>query len=179
MTKTNIKLQPGSDFQPFDVFDLNGNAVTLGKHDNHWQMIIIYRGRHCPLCTKFLNKLETYRQRLQDTQINIVAVSADSKEQLEEHLGNLSVDFPMFYGLTEAQMKSLGVYISLPRSKKETDHNFPEPAMFIINKMGQLHVVDIANNPFVRPDLETLVSGLEWIKNPDNNYPIRGTATPK
>ena len=40
---------------------------------------------------------------------------------------------------------------------------------------GAVQVVDISNNPFVRPELESLVSGLEWIRNPDNNYPIRGT----
>ncbi|MEC8226936.1 MAG: thioredoxin peroxidase, partial [Pseudomonadota bacterium] len=28
--------------------------------------------------------------------------------------------------------------------------------------------------PFVRPDLATLVSGLNWIRDPKNNYPIRG-----
>jgi hypothetical protein len=38
-----------------------------------------------------------------------------------------------------------------------------------------VHVTDISNNPFVRPDLEQLLSGLKWIRNPDNHYPIRGT----
>ena len=37
------------------------------------------------------------------------------------------------------------------------------------------NIAEIANAPFVRPDLEQLVSGLEFIRNPDNNYPIRGT----
>ena len=36
-------------------------------------------------------------------------------------------------------------------------------------------VVDLSNNPFARPDLEVFVSGLEWIRAPENNYPIRGT----
>jgi hypothetical protein len=27
----------------------------------------------------------------------------------------------------------------------------------------------------VRPELEALVSGLEWIRHPENNHPIRGT----
>lgn len=72
-------------------------------------------------------------------------------------------------------MKELGVYISHPRSAQETDHLFPEPGLFIINDKGQVQVVDISNNPFVRPALNQLVSGLAWIKNPENNYPIRGT----
>lgn len=72
-------------------------------------------------------------------------------------------------------MKTLGVYISIPGSDKETNHHFAEPAMFVVNEHGNLHVVDLSNNPFVRPDLEQLASGLEWIRNPNNHYPIRGT----
>lgn len=67
-------------------------------------------------------------------------------------------------------------HISQPRSEQETDHNFAEPGLFVVNQDVKLHVVDISNNPFVRPELSKLVSGLKWIRNPDNNYPIRGTA---
>ena len=73
-------------------------------------------------------------------------------------------------------MKELELYISVPRSEQETDHNFAETGLFVINEEDTVQVVDIANNPFVRPDLEALVNGLSWIRNPENNYPIRGTA---
>ena len=39
----------------------------------------------------------------------------------------------------------------------------------------QVQIVDISNAPFARPDLDALTTGLEFIKNPANNYPIRGT----
>ena len=138
-------------------------------------MVVVYRGRHCPLCTKFLNSLAGYRQRLLDIGIDIAAVSGDRKEQLEEHMTRLEVDFPLFHGLTLEQMQDLGLYISIPRSEKETDHNFAEPGLFVINAEGKVQVTDLSNNPFARPDLEVFVSGLEWIRAPENNYPIRGT----
>lgn len=47
--------------------------------------------------------------------------------------------------------------------------------MVVVNADGRLQVVDLSNNPFARPDLEIFVSGLEWIRAPENNYPIRGT----
>lgn len=72
-------------------------------------------------------------------------------------------------------MKTLGLYISTPRSDKETNHNFSEPGLFVVNEHGKLHVVDISNNPFVRPELGALTRGLTWIRDPENNYPIRGT----
>ena len=105
----------------------------------------------------------------------MVAVSGDSKAQLDEHLDDLSITFPIAYGLSQEDMEKLGLYISKPRSDKETDHNFAEPALFVVNEKNDIHIAEIANAPFVRPDLEQLVSGLEFIRNPDNNYPIRGT----
>ena len=171
------KLQAGAEFPALPVSDLNSTIVDISKPtgDADWQMVVVYRGRHCPLCTKFLNGLADYRQRLLDIGIDIAAVSADSKEQLEEHLTRLDVNFPMFHGLTLDQMQDLGLYISIPRSEKETDHNFAEPGLFAINADGKIQVTDLSNNPFARPDLEVFVSGLEWIRAPENNYPIRGT----
>lgn len=175
--KMATKLHPGVEFPKITVKSLDDGDVTLGKPTNgtDWQMVVVYRGRHCPLCTKYLNQLESYKKRLHDNKVDLVAISADSKEQLKDHLGKIDVSFPIYYGLTLEQMKMLGVYISVPRSEQETDHDFAEPGLFIINEEGNLHVVDISNNPFVRPELEVLTSGLEWIKNPKNNYPIRGT----
>ena len=140
-----------------------------------WHMVVVYRGRHCPLCTRYLNQLTHYRQRLLDIGVDIAAVSADNREQLEDHKESLDVNFPLYYGLTQEQMQNLGLYVSIPRSEQETDHNFAEPGLFVINSEGKLQVVDISNNPFSRPDLEKLVDGLEWIRKPENNYPIRGT----
>ena len=171
------KLQAGAQFPALSVKDLSDAAVDISKPtvDADWQMVVVYRGRHCPLCTKFLNGLAGFRQRLLDIDIDIAAVSADSKEQLEEHLTRLDVNFPLYYGLALEQMQELGLYISVPRSEKETDHNFAEPGLFVINAEGQVQVTDLSNNPFARPDLEVFVSGLEWIRAPENNYPIRGT----
>ncbi|MEM7431046.1 MAG: redoxin domain-containing protein [Pseudomonadota bacterium] len=174
------KLHAGAKFAPLPVNNLGGDTVDISKPigDTDWQMVVVYRGRHCPMCTKFLNNLAGFRQRLLDIGIDMAAVSADSEAQLRDHLDNLEVSFPLYYGLSETQMLDLGLYISVPRSAQETDHNFPEPGLFVINSHGRVQVVDLSNNPFARPDLDTFVSGLEWIRNPDNNYPIRGTFNP-
>ncbi len=171
------KLHAGADFPSLPATGQDDAVVDISKPTGNadWQMVVVYRGRHCPMCTKFLNSLAGFRQRLLDIGIDIAAVSGDSKEQLEDHLTRLDVNFPLFHGLTIEQMKDLGLYISVPRSAQETDHNFPEPGLFVINADGQVQVVDLSNNPFARPDLAIFVSGLEWIRNPENNYPIRGT----
>ncbi|WP_434361023.1 peroxiredoxin family protein [Parasalinivibrio latis] len=176
MTYTN-KLAAGSPFPDISATNIDDNTVQLKVPQGSatWQMVVVYRGKHCPLCTKYLNNLEGYIARLADIGISVIAVSGDSKAQLEAHKEKLNVTFPLLYGLTEVQMKELGLYISIPRSEKETDHNFAEPGLFVINEAGTVQVADVSNNPFTRPELEALVNGLAWIRNPDNNYPIRGT----
>lgn len=171
------KLHAGSAFPSMNATLLSGDSVSLATpQDGHdWKMVVVYRGRHCPMCTKYLNELEHHRKALSADGVDIIAVSGDSKDQLESHMEKLEVTYPLAYGLTQDQMQALGLYISIPRSEQETDHNFAEPGLFIINQDGNIQVVDISNNPFVRPNLKQLVSGINWIRDPKNNYPIRGT----
>ncbi len=168
-------LHPGTPFPELTVTNINGDREDIGKPsaDAEWRAVVVYRGKHCPMCTKYLNKLEEQVQKLKDAGIEVVAVSADSQEQLLEHLEKLDVSYPMYHGLTLDQMKALGVRISTPRSEAETDHAYAEPGLFVVNDNLDLHIVDISNNPFVRPDIETLANGLQWIK--ENHYPTRGT----
>ncbi|MBD3586584.1 redoxin family protein [Salinimonas sp. HHU 13199] len=171
------KLQAGSTFPDISVTDLHTKTHVLGQpgEGKDWQLVVVYRGQHCPICTKYLNKLQKHKNKLMDTGVDIIAVSADSKEQLESHLDDLSVDFTLGYGLTEENMKALGVYISDPRSEKETDHPFAEPALFVVDQSGIIRIIDISNAPFSRPDVDILVDGLQWLRKPDNDYPVRGT----
>ncbi len=174
------KLTAGDTFPELVATSLSGETEDIGKpsDDAEWRMVVVYRGKHCPMCTKYLNKLEGYVEQLKAMGVDVVAVSADSEEQLREHSEKLEVSFPLYYGLTLEQLEALGLYISNPRSEQETDHRFPEPGMFVVNQDNKLHVVDISNNPFARPEIDTLLAGITFIKNPENNYPIRGTFSP-
>ena len=95
---------------------------------------------------------------------------AKAEAQAEEN----SMTLPVGYDLSIADMKKLGLYISHPRPQ-ETDRPFAEPGIFVINQDGKLQVTDISNAPFSRPDLDVCVSGLKFIRDSANNYPIRGT----
>lgn len=169
------KFAAGAMFPKLVVYNVDGIAIDIScpKEGHDWKMVLVYRGWHCPLCSKYLNDLEQYKDRLSKIGVDLAVVSGDSKEQLQEHLTRLDISFSIYYGLTIEQMQQLSLYISHPRSAEETDHPFPEPGLFVINENGAVQVVDISNNPFVRPELRLLVSGLEWTRR--HNYPIRGT----
>ena len=174
MTK---KIAAGSVFPNIVVRDLNDDAVDLSRIEApyDWRLIAVYRGRHCPMCTRFLNNLQEYVKTFRELKVDLIAVSADSAAQASEHLERLNVEFSICHGLSLEQMQQLGVYISSPKSPQETDHPFAEPALFLVDDEGLVRLVDIANSPFLRPDLELVVRGLRFARNPENHSPIRGT----
>jgi peroxiredoxin len=174
----SVKITAGNIFPAIEATLLNGTTLDMSKAHNgaDWQMIIVYRGKHCPLCVRYLNLLEEHQEALKAIGVSVSAISADSKAQLEGTMEKLSITYPIAYGLTEQQMKQLGLYISEPRSEQETDHNFAEPGLFIINDEGNTQAVNISNTPFLRPELDVVVRGLTFVRNQDD-YPIRGTVT--
>ena len=93
-----MKLAAGSPFAPISVFDDEGREVTIEPKSSgsKWKLLIIYRGRHCPLCTRFLNEFEAYLERLNAINIESVAMSGDSLEQYNSHKENLNCSFPYF-----------------------------------------------------------------------------------
>ena len=171
------KLIAGSQFPTIEVTGLAGNIVNIAMPAAgcDWKMVVVYRGKHCPLCSHYLTQLAQLKADFAGLGIDIIAVSADSETQAKAHMSELNLNLDVAYGLSIEQMQALGLYLSHPRSAQETDHVFAEPGLFVINEKGQLQVIDIANGPFVRPELNTLLSGLGFIRNPDNHYPIRGT----
>jgi len=174
---TANKFKAGDLFPVIELPTINGEKVTLASphSGSDWQMVVVYRGKHCPMCTRYLNEIEKRKAKFLELGISIVAVSADNEAQAVTHMEQLTSSYPIAYGLTIEQMQQLGLYVSKPRSAQETDHAFAEPGLFIINAKGQVQVIDISNGPFVRPELDVLLSGLDFIRNPENNYPIRGT----
>jgi len=171
------KFQAGEVFPEIILRVVGGGKVTLGKPNNghDWQMVVVYRGKHCPICVRYLEKLETLKQQFFDIGVDLLVVSGDPQAKAEAQVEENNMTLPVGYNLSIVDMKKIGLYISHPRSAGETDRPFPEPGIFVINQDGKVQVTDISNAPFSRPDLGQLVSGLNFIRDPANNYPIRGT----
>lgn len=174
---TNSKPLVGQAFPKITLSRLGGGTVELGTPANghDWQMIVIYRGKHCPICTRYLKELEEIAPELSRIGVDVVAASADPEDRAAHQTGEAGVSFPVGIGLGVDEMRSLGLYVSDPRSAEETDRPFAEPGLFVVNGAGKLQVVDISNAPFARPALSSMLMGLNFIKNPANNYPVRGT----
>ncbi len=173
----DTKFKSGGKFPGITLPKVGGGELTLGQplNGHDWKMVVVYRGKHCPLCTKYLKQLDSLKQKFFNIGVDIVAVSGDGEAKANAHIGDMGLNFPVAHDLSIAQMQELGLYISHPRSPRETDKPFAEPGIFVVNDNGQVQLIDISNAPFARPELEPLARGLAFIRDPNNNYPIRGT----
>lgn len=168
------RLAAGSAFPDMGFTRVGGGRVTPSEGGG-WRMLVVYRGKHCPLCKQYLDTLESLRDDFADAGIDVMAVSTDPSEKASSQVSEQGWSFPVGYDMSMDQMQALGLYVSTPRSPEETDRPFPEPGTFVINPEGVLQIIDVSNAPFSRPDLKGLLGGLKFIQ--ENDYPIRGMLT--
>ncbi|MEQ3711529.1 MAG: redoxin domain-containing protein [Tateyamaria sp.] len=169
----NSKPRVGAPIDEVSWSTTSGDTVSVGQAKDRWTMLFVYRGKHCPRCKRFLNKLNAVLPAWRAV-MDVVVVSADTEEKAQADKAEFSWDFDLCYGLSEPEMRALGLYVSDPLSEAETSTRFAEPGAFGIRPDGTLMLVDISNGPAARPDLEELLDGM--IFNIENNRPVRGTA---
>lgn len=168
-------LTAGSIFPKQEVAKLGGGTVNLGAPEggHDWQLVVVYRGLHCPICKTYLATLDGLVSDFNELGVDVVAVSGDPEDKAQAMADEKELSLKLGYGLSVAQMQALGLYVSDPRSPQETDRPFAEPGLFVINDKGEIQILDISNAPFARPDPESIKNGIKFIRA--NDYPIRGT----
>jgi len=171
---TRNKLEAGTDFPVITVPKVGGGEIKVGG-PGKWQMMIVYRGQHCPICRKYLAGLNGMLDEFSQADVDVAVVSGDSKEKAEKEVQEEGWNFPVGHSLSYDQMRTLGLYISHPRTPPETDVDFSEPGLFVINPDGKAQLIDISNAPFARPDIAAVLNGVKMTR--ERNFPVRGTAS--
>ena len=152
---------------------LGGATLAVGGTKDRYTLFIVYRGKHCGRCKKYLNGLQTRVADWEAAGFDVVVVSAYPESKAQQDVAEFGWKFDLGYGLTEDQMQKLGVYISDPLSPDETDRRFAEPAVFCVRPDGVNQVVCLSNGPAARPDLDELLDGMKF--NIEHKRPARGT----
>lgn len=166
------KLQAGVEMPRFALPAVAGGEIQVGG-SGRWQLVVVYRGKHCPKCKAYLGQLEALKADFAKVDTEIVTLSCDPREKAEATAEEWQVTLPLGYDLSIAQARDLGLYVSEPRSAQETDRPFAEPGLFVVNPEGKAQIIDISNAPFARPDLAQIAGAIGFIQ--DKGYPIRGT----
>lgn len=172
MKNTSHKPAAGEQLPQFTVNTPTGGTLSLGGDTNGWQLLIVYRGKHCGRCKPYLNQVENMQKRWNDAGFKVVAISADTAEKATADIAEYNWSFPVGCDLDEATMHSLGLYVSDPLTPDETDRRFSEPAVFCLRPDGTVQIAAISNGPSARPDLEALLDGM--IFTIENEKPARG-----
>lgn len=165
----------GQSLPTLTVNQPNGEKLELGAANGRWQLLVVYRGKHCGRCKPYLNQVEAMLSRWNSAGFDVMAVSADTAEKANADIAEFGWSFPVGCDLSESDMQALGLYVSDPLTPDETDRRFAEPAVFCLRPDGSVQIAAISNGPSARPDLEQLLDGMEFtIKN---DKPPRGTVT--
>lgn len=153
---------------------LSGGSVEVGPATGRWCLFIVYRGKHCGRCTKYLNTLEKMQGEWQAAGFDIVVTSADPADKTAANVAANGWSFPVGHSLSEDDMRRLGLYVSDPLTPEENDRRFAEPGVFVLRDDGSVQIAAVSNGPSARPDLAELLDGMVFTI--DNGKPARGLA---
>ena len=117
----------------------------------------------CVLCIGTLQEVNSKIAALREAGIEVVAVSADKEDVASALVGELSLSFPVAYGLEEDVMHELGLYVSDPTNYIAQSHRFAEPGYFFLTSTSKIQYVSIASHPMGgRVNVDHLIAGYEW-----------------
>lgn len=174
-------LIPRQAVPALDLPLLGGGRYTLGAEPGeHFDLLVFYRGLHCPLCAKYLLELERLGEEYAKRGVKIVALSNDGEERAKQMADKVKADHVKFaYDLSLPDARKWGLYVSAGRGKTsigiEEPDLFSEPGVFLIRPDGTLYYGAVQTMPFSRPPFQELLMAIDFAI--DKSYPARGEYT--
>ena len=139
-----------------------------------FEMIVVYRGLHCPVCKTYLGELEAKLPEFSKRGVEVIAVSTDGldraqKAKTEWGLNNLRVGSE----LSIAGAREWDLFIS--RSIRDGEPpEFSEPGLFLVKPDGTLFFASRNSAPWGRPPLDQMLRGIDVVM--ERKMPARGEA---
>ena len=170
-------LTPAKPVPDLDLpLTIDARFELADQDPENFTMLVFYRGKHCPICKRYLEELGGRLSDFTDKGINVFAISMDSPERAQvAHEEWETGDLPLAHSMSEETARAWGLYISQKREGSEEPDVFSEPGLFLVKPDGTLYFANVQNSPFTRPDLDQLLQGVTYVM--ENNYPTRGTLT--
>lgn len=142
-----------------------------------FSLLVFYRGLHCPICAKYLLELGRLQAEFEKRGVKMIAVSSDGADRAREMANKVTSPALRFgFGLTLANARQWGLYISTSRGKTsigiEEPELFAEPGVFIVRPDGTLYYGAVQTMPFARPHFDELLGAIDFAISKD--YPARG-----
>jgi peroxiredoxin len=158
-----------------------GERFVLGaKPGNTFDLLVFYRGLHCPICAKYLMELERLAPEFASRGVQVIAISSDDADRAQQMATKVNASGVQFgYGLSLRSAREWGLYISTSRGKTsigiEEPALFSEPAVYLVRPDGTLYYGAVQTMPFARPQFQDLIGAIDFAVSKD--YPARGEYT--
>ncbi len=178
---TAIPLLPRKPVPTLNVPLTTGGRFVLGETPGErFDLLVFYRGYHCPVCAKYLMELERLMPEFEKRGVRVLAVSSDDEERGKAMADKIKASALRFaYGLSLKSARQWGLYISTSKGKTslgiEEPALFSEPGVFIVRPDGTLYYGAVQTMPFARPEFQDLLGALDFAIA--SNYPARGEYT--
>lgn len=158
-----------------------GDRFVLGAAPGErFDLVVFYRGLHCPICAKYLMELERLAPEFQKRGVKVLAVSSDGAERAQSMAEKVKASALLFgHSLSLHSARQWGLYISASRGKTSIGIDepalFSEPGVFIVRPDGTLYYGATQTMPFARPSFQDLLGAIDFAIA--NDYPARGEHT--
>lgn len=160
---------------------VNGGRFVLGASPGaNFDLLVFYRGFHCPACAKYMLELERLSEEFTKRGVSVTAVSCDDLDRARQMADKVKASRTRFgYGLSLRSARQWGLYVSESRGKSslsvEEPALFSEPGLFLIRPDGTLYYGSTQTMPFVRPQIADLPAAIDFAI--EHDYPARGEYT--
>lgn len=171
-------VMPRQKAPALSVKTTDGGTWSLAdRSPENFTLVVIYRGLHCPICSRYLKDLDNKLGDFAEVGVEVIALSSDTQERASQaktdwKLDNLTVG----YGLDLDTARSWGLYISSGIGKTsagiEEPALFAEPGLFLIRADGTVYFGSVQTMPFARPAFAEILGATKFVLERD--YPARG-----
>jgi peroxiredoxin len=151
-------LKSGDKAPFFTGYDQAGKTVDLKMLLEKGPVVLFfYRGIWCPVCSRYLNNYQDSLNIITDQGFNVVAITPESIEFVEQTVKMHKITFTVIYDCQEKIMNDYDVMFSVTKAyqdriltslstdiAKNNGHepaHLPVPATYIINKQGIITAV--------------------------------------
>lgn len=148
-------IEVGQSLPQISFNNAAGESISLNQLAKGKKTILVYyRGGWCPFCNKQLQGLAESREQLKRLGFQIIAVSADSPEQLKQSSSTEKLGYQLFSDAKMLGARKLGIafrvddmtyqlyrdhfQLDLEEKSGEVHHELPVPAVFLIDEAGSI-----------------------------------------
>ncbi len=171
-----VGLKPGDKAPFFTGYDQFGKTVDINKLLEKGPVVLFfYRGKWCPVCSRYLNNYQDSLSIITDQGFNVVAITPESIENVEQTIKLHKITFTVIYDCMEKIMDDYKVMFSVTKAYQEkifsstsvdiaennlhSPAHLPVPATYIINRQGIITAVQFD------PDYQNRASVKWMLKN--------------